>query len=260
MTAGTTTPAERRPRLLYQLLGTITSTKARRGKELTAIYRRMQSRSQFDGMVRTYAPLDEADQDRFPEETQTMQESGPRVLNEAREKFMDALDWEAKLDYTNASPDARADVEIDGAVILADVPVLYLLPLLKQLAEVREMVSKLPLLDPAFDWSFDATTNTYRTPATQQRRTKKILRNHVKSPATDKHPAQVETFTEDVVVGNYTVRKASSAFPAIRQAELLERIERMIVAVRVAKETANAAKIVDPKPGAAILNWVFDVK
>ena len=48
----------------------------------------------------------------------------------------------------------------------------------------------------------------------QTLRTKKVPRNHVKAEATEKHPAQVEVYYEDVAVGYWTTVKFSGALPA----------------------------------------------
>lgn len=47
-----------------------------------------------------------------------------------------------------------------------------------------------------------------------------VPRNHVKAEATDKHPAQVEVYHEDVPVGYWTTVKFSGALPARRVNEL----------------------------------------
>lgn len=67
-------------------------------------------------------------------------------------------------------------------------------------------------------------------------RTKKVPRNHVKAEATDKHPAQVDVYYEDVPVGYWTTVKFSGALPARRVNELLDRVEKLQQAVKFARE------------------------
>ncbi|GCE21057.1 hypothetical protein KDK_48570 [Dictyobacter kobayashii] len=88
-------------------------------------------------------------------------------------------------------------------------------------------------------------------------KTKKIPRNHVKAEATEKHPAQVEVYYEDVVVGNWRTIKFSGALPARRVNELLNRVDKLQEAVKFAREEANNHDITEQKVGSAILNYLF---
>lgn len=249
-----------RPRRLYQVLANVQSVKSRESDEITRLHKLSQVRGLYDGQVRTYQPLSDDEGERLPEETTRIQQNGLGVLAEARASFARLLDAEAMRDYTNLSTQARADVVIDGATVLKQVPAIYCLALEKQLTDLRTFVAKLPTLDPAFDWEFDPNGDTYRTKVVQTVRTRKILRNHVKAEATEKHPAQVEVFTEDVKSGTWNTVKQSSAFPASRVRELVERIDRAIQAVRVAREEANGATVVETAIGAPLMGWIFDGK
>ena len=88
-------------------------------------------------------------------------------------------------------------------------------------------------------------------------RTKKVPRNHVKAEATDKHPAQVEVYHEDVQVGTWRTLKFSGALPARRVNELLERVEKLQAAVKFAREEANAVEVTDQKVGEALFGYLF---
>ena len=87
---------------------------------------------------------------------------------------------------------------MDGSTLLRDVPVSYLLFLEKQLVDLHTFVKKLPVLDAAESWTIDPSADCWRTEAVRTMRTKKVPRNHVKAEATEKHPAQVEVYYEDV--------------------------------------------------------------
>jgi hypothetical protein len=88
-------------------------------------------------------------------------------------------------------------------------------------------------------------------------RTKKVPRNHVKAEATEKHPAQVEVYHEDVVVGYWRTVKFSGALPAQRVNELLERVEKLQAAVKFAREDANGTEVTDQKPGKKVFDYLF---
>jgi hypothetical protein len=91
----------------------------------------------------------------------------------------------------------------------------------------------------------------------QTSKTKKIPRNHVKAEATEKHPAQVEVYHEDVVVGQWKTVKFSGALPAKRVNELLERVEKVQHAVKFAREEANNQEADEQKIGRTVLSYLF---
>jgi hypothetical protein len=153
--------------------------------------------------------------------------------------------------------EAKADVTVDGQTLLRDVPVMYLLFLEKQLTDLHTFVKKLPVLDNAETWTFDESADTWRTEPVRTIRTKKVPRNHVKAEATDKHPAQVEVYYEDIAVGYWTTVKFSGALPARRVNELLERVEKLQRAVKFAREEANGAEVTDRHVGDVVFRYLF---
>src|SRR5581483_8802586 len=107
------------------------------------------------------------------------------------------------------------------------VPVTYLLFLEKQLVDLHTFVEKLPTLDPAKQWKFDNASDTWATEPVQTVKTKKVPRNHVKAEATDRHPAQVEVYHEDVLTGRWTTTEFSGAIPATERNALLDRVKKL---------------------------------
>ena len=57
----------------------------------------------------------------------------------------------------------------------------------------------------------DVSTDSWKTEPVQTYRTKRVPRNHVKAEATEKHPAQVEVYYEDVTIGYWTTVKFSGS-------------------------------------------------
>ena len=77
------------------------------------------------------------------------------------------------------------------------------------------------------------------------------------SPATDKHPAQVQLVSEDVLAGYWNEKKFSGAVPASYKAELINRVETLIQAVKFAREKANDTEVTDLKVGDAVFGYLF---
>jgi hypothetical protein len=239
---------------LNQVIAIEKGVKAKAHQELTEAHQQLQKPSLLAGISRAYRPKDE-EGEQLPSESTKVQLKADDAIRRTVETLVELFDVTATKEWANC--EARADVTVDGNVIAAQVPVTYLLFLEKQLVDLHTFVKKLPVLDASESWLFDASADCWATEALQTAKTKKIPRNHVKAEATDKHPAQVELYYEDVVVGTWRTVKFSGALPARRVNELLVRVEKLQQAVKFAREEANGAKAEDKKVGRAVLGYLF---
>ena len=239
---------------LNQIIAVEKGIKSRSYGELTDAHQSLQKTALLAGIARNYQPKDE-DGETYPPESTRVQLRAEEVLRQTAATLTKLFDVTATKDWANCV--ARADVVVDGRTLLSDVPVSYLLFLEKQLADLQSFVAKLPVLDAAEAWSFDEATDTYATAPTQTTRSKKVPRNHVKAEATEKHPAQVEMYFEDVLVGYWTTVKFSGALPQARINELKSRVVKLSEAVKVAREQANAVTVTDQKIGDRIFDYLL---
>jgi hypothetical protein len=239
---------------LNQILAVEKGVKSRTEKDLTAAYHALQRTNALAGLSRTYEPKDE-DGDKLPSESTNVQVKVEDVLKDVAQAATNLFDVTFTKEATNT--EAKADIVVDGTALLKDVPVTYLLFLEKQLVNLHTLVSKLPTLDPAETWSLNVANGVFETAPTQTTKSKKVPRNWVKAEATDKHPAQVEIFHEDVVVGYWTIRKFSGAVPSTRVTELVDRVEKLQNAVKFAREAANGTEVTDRKAGETIFGYLF---
>jgi hypothetical protein len=239
---------------LNQIIAIEKGTKSRSFQELTDAHHALQKPALLAGIARTYRPKDE-EGEQFPPESTKVQVKAEEIIRQTAEIMTKLFDVTATKDWTNCK--ARADVVVDGKTLLAQVPATYLLFLEKQLVDLHTFIRKLPILDASETWTFDASADCWATEPMQTVKTKKIPRNHVKAEATDKHPAQVEVYYEDVVVGNWKTTKFSGALPAKRVNELLERVERLQQAVKFAREEANNIEADEQKVGKQIFDYLF---
>jgi hypothetical protein len=157
----------------------------------------------------------------------------------------------------SANQNTRADVEVDGQVILKDVPATYLLWLEKQLTDLHTAIIKVPVLPQEATWTFDVAQNCYKTDVVKTSRSKKTLKVLMKAPATPQHPAQTETYNEDVVVGYWATTKFSGAIPRTVAQALRARIEKLQAAVLFAREKANMVTVSKAEAGAAVFNYLL---
>jgi hypothetical protein len=239
---------------LNQIIAIEKGVKGQSLRDLTDAHQLLQKPAMLSGISRTYRPKDE-EGEQFPAEATRVQVKAEEIIHKTVEVLTRLFDVTATKDWANTQ--AKADVVVDGAVLLAQVPATYLLFLEKQLVDIHTFVRKLPVLDASESWSFDNSSDAWATEPMQTTKTKKIPRNHVKAEATEHHPAQVEVYYEDVVVGYWRTVKFSGALPAVRVNELVERVEKLQQAVKFAREEANNIEVQDQKLGETVFQYLF---
>ncbi|MGH3390132.1 MAG: hypothetical protein ACRDOO_14785 [Actinomadura sp.] len=239
---------------LNQIIAVEKGVKSKSFREMTEAHHSVQKPAMLAGISRTYQPKDE-EGEQLPPESTRVQVKAEEVLTETAKTLTRLFDVTATKDWANCS--AKADVIVDGQPLLRDVPIPYLLFLEKQLVDLHTFVKKLPVLDSAEAWTLDASSDCWKTEAVRTIRTKKVPRNHVKAEATDKHPAQVEVYYEDIPVGYWTTVKFSGALPARRVNEILDRVEKLQHAVKFAREEANGTEVTDQRVGDTIFGYLL---
>jgi hypothetical protein len=239
---------------LNQIIAVEKGVKSRSAQDLTQTQHDLAKPALLAGISRTYQPKDE-EGEQLPPESTRVQVRAEDALKKVGAALTRLFDVTATKDWANRT--AAADVVVDGTVLVADVPVPYLLFLEKQLADLQALVRKLPVLDASESWNLDPSTDAWKTDQVRTIRTKRVPRNHVKAEATEHHPAQVEVYYEDIAVGYWTTVKFSGALPARRLHELQERIEKLQQAVRFAREEANNTEVADHRVGDTVFGYLF---
>jgi len=240
---------------LNQIIAVEKGVKSQTLSKITELYQQLQKPALLSGISRTYQPKDE-EGERYPPEATKVQVRVEDVIEEMTIAWKRLFDVVATKDWANT--EATADVVVDSTILMLGVPATYLLFLEKQLVDIHTFVEKLPVLDPSEDWQYDGTSDTYKTELVQTAKSKKVPRNHVKAEATDRHPAQVETYMEDVMVGYWNTTKFSGALPASEVRRYLERVETLQRAVKYAREEANGTEVRDVIVGEHIFHYLFE--
>ena len=239
---------------IHQCIALEKGAKSRFEKPFTASHHRLIKDDLLTGLSRNYTPHDE-NGDQLPPETKRVQ---VRVADEI-ETFVSELGEYLDIAATKLASNcvARADVVVDGEVLIEQAPVETLLLLERQLTNLHTYVAKLPVLDPSEEWSLNAAQRCFSTAPKNQIRTKKVPRSHTLAEATKEHPAQVQAFMEDVPVGTWEVIKFSGAITAQDQRLALRRVERLQDAVKAAREEANSTEAVQAQIGRAVTDYLF---
>ena len=240
---------------LAQIIAVEKGVKSQTERVETDLYHEVQKPQLFSGLSRTYRPKDD-DGDQLPSEGTKVQIKSKDVLEKLTEALVRRIDITATKDAANTR--AKADIVVDGTVIVAGVPVTTLMTLEKEIEKLAAFVGKMPILDPAVDWDYDSNRGVYVTRPVESVKTKKVPRNHVLAESTEHHPAQVQVFTEDIPVGTWTKIDFSGAMAADDVAAIKARLEQLRIAVKFAREEANSIDVVDVEYGAAILHYLFE--
>lgn len=208
------------------------------------------------GLEKTYDPLEGNLPE--PDDKRRVQVNVEKLLAEAREKLGRYLDVTATKDWGNMGEGgARADVEIDGNLILSNVPATYLLFLEKRLAELHADLRKIPVQSAAEDWLPSTDPGVFRTEPIRTPKTKAQVHFDVVG-LTKEHPGQVVKTQEEIIAGYTTTVKLTSAPTPERLGELLERIATLREAVQVAIHDANKIDVSDIRVSNAVFGYIFD--
>jgi len=240
---------------LNQINAIVSGRKGEVEKAVTEIYKLIQKDVLFAGRERTYRPMDEVNGQKLPPESQRVQQRADDLIRQAREKWADL--WNLILTQDSGNQFARADVVVDGQVILSQVPVTFLLFLDKQVNDLETFVAKLPTPDPAEEWSHDPNTGLLRSRTTESVRTSKEPTVIVRYEATKEHPAQTELFTKDIPVGTWSQILYSGCIPADRKNTILARVRKLQEAIKLAKEQANLLEVERQKLAENVFAFVF---
>lgn len=243
--------------LLNQIIAIEKGIKARSVSTVTELYKEVQKPALFNGFNKTYQRADE-DGDNLPPEKQHVQRNSQDVLKGLGRAMAELMEVTARKDWSNC--DAKGDVIVNDEVLIRNVPVTYLLFLEKQLTDIRTFVNAMPTLDEAEAWKADPNTGLYRTEAVTTHRTRKTQKPIVLYPATPEHPAQTQLITEDVLAGHWSTTKHSGAMMKPEKQALVGRVERLLKAVKEAREKANVQEEVkSPDVAKAVFGYLSSV-
>lgn len=238
---------------LNQIVAVVSGKKTDAQKVLTEAHNHRLKPDLLSGLTRNYKPIKE-DGEQLPAEIKVVQATVPQVIKDVAASLNAMFDAVLTQDVGNTL--ARASIRVDDQVILADVPVTYLMFLEKQLVDLETFISKLPVLDPSETWTEDPDIGGFTTAPYLTLKAAKVYKTHVAHPPTEHHPAQVQTYTVDETVGTWTNIKKSGAIRPQQRAAMLGRVKALKDAVKVAREEANSIEV-EQKTAGKVLQYLF---
>jgi hypothetical protein len=235
-----------------EIVAVASGIKSRTQKNVTELYKLLQ-RDVFGGLSRTYTPkMDDGDQ--YPAEHKKLEATVKPIVIRASTEWERLIDVIVTQDTGNSL--ASANIEIDGKVLAENVPAVTLIFLEKHFQDIRSFVGRLPTLDPTKHWEFSEDADAY-TASRESVKTKKTIKHKVVVQPTDKHPAQVVTDTIDEVEGTWKITEFSGAIPETKKRETIEQVDKLLDAIKIAREKANATEIKQIKVAKGMLDFVF---
>lgn len=203
----------------------------------------------FIGMRRTFRPF--AVDEQRGETAGERLEAETRLVSTVHEALADAfrtigqsLDLSFQVDDANTR--ALADITIDDEVLVPNVPATFLLQLEKRLRDIRSLAEHVPTFDPVRLWQPDPGADhkhVLRAEPVITIRKQRTRKYNVMHEATKEHPAQIDIVEVEEPIGELRAYDWTGMLSPRQKTELLEQIDKLMLAVKRARARANAADV-----------------
>lgn len=172
--------------------------------------------------------------------------------------------WDAYYQKEATNQKASADLVIDDSgmpiLLAAAVPATVLLGLETKLAELKAVYDAIPTLAPGPTWVPDTSRRSSGVHRSEHPdvtfRTRKTVKPVIMAPATTQHPAQVQAVQEDVPIATITTQHWSGMITTAQKSDLLGRLDRLLRAVKQARQRANATEAVKGSIGKTLIDFI----
>ena len=222
--------------------------------EATAVFRKGEH---FSGYTKTLKMFDESrsNEEQAQGENKSITTTVGDKLDYVSDSIIRYFNVVAQKESTNQK--AMSDLVVDGQVLVKDAPATLLLGLETKLKQVRAMYEAIPTIAPGVNWQKDGTLgDVWKADPTHSMKTEKIIRPFELSPATKEHPAQVEKLSDTKNVGMYTTITVSGAWSPKEKSDALGRIDKLIRAVKKARQRANMQEVEKLEIGKVLMDFI----
>jgi hypothetical protein len=244
---------------LHQLLAIIENLAKKAGfgsKERTVTFGKKPEH--FDGWDKNYKITEEGTDDQIPE-SKEMVTTVDEQLDYLEELYIPWLDADLQKEETNSGGDARAELIINDTSF-GKFSATTLLAWEKHIKNLVEVYKTIPTLDPVRRWELmkqmKEKQGVFKTPEEVRIRTVKKAEVLLMAPATDKHPAQTELIHVDKQVGKWLTTYYSGKWTPRKKAEVLNRLENVLVTVKKARSEANKADVVPIEKAEQLFHYI----
>lgn len=224
--------------------------------------------SRFDEYTKTYSAFTEGDKD-IPESDQKKMTTTVTERLKYTAMFVQKS-FNTMISKEKTNQVAKADIVIydeEGNVVATlakDVPVTALLSFEKKLNELRKLYTKIPTYSTEVHWTkgenMDGNECYIQAPQKKVRnRTETITERFNPNPdgVTDKFKIEPRDKKVTTPCGEYTTVEKTGRISPKDKADMLERLDKVLAAVKIARSQANAVEVVEEKEaGREILNFI----
>lgn len=214
----------------------------------------------FKGQVKTLSMLEDTPANKAAEAGAREEKALPTTVADTLSYMLSH--WAGTEDLlfqkNKSNQSAIANVELNGRVILAGIPVDELMGLENRLGVLRGVIQLAPTLDASIRWkpAPDMGHHVWVSENDEENvKTDKIMTAVVLYDATEKHPAQVKEVAKDVVVGKFITKRFSGAMTTLQKADAMALIDNLIAEVKKARVRANQVDACTERIG----NVIFDL-
>jgi len=194
----------------------------------------------------------------YPEQNVELATTVPDELEDVA--FQAARYFDAILQKEATNQTAKADLVVDGETIGKDLPATFLLGMESRLQKIKMVYTSIPTLPPSEQWALDDNRgdgDIYKTARQKVTfKTEKTFKSKVLYEATEHHPAEIEKWMESVEIGRYVETRWSGCLPENIKKKMLRRIDRLIEAVKRARQKANRAEVVKINAGMNMFKYI----
>jgi len=172
--------------------------------------------------------------------------------------------WDVFLQKEATNQDAKADLVVDDDVIATGLPAAFFLGMERELKALRKVYESIPTLQPGVKWEKDTTLaaadnskGVFRnaTPV-KKLKTKQTIEHKILVPQDQHHPAQVEKWSEQIPVGEFTEEVYCGMITPAAKSVMLQRITKLIAAVKRARMRANSTDIRKIAVGKSLFKYI----
>jgi len=208
------------------------------------------------GISRVYQPLEEGGEE-LPPQSRRVQVTAAELIDQVNDALTKVFSLKLVREVGNC--EAKADITVDGQVLLADAPVGWLMYAEAQLGQIIGLIDAIPVLNPADEWSDTAPglrDGVWQSAPKTTSVPRRVPEVQVLYPATPEHPAQVRAYEIERTVGHWITTKYSGQMNAKDRQALRARAVRVLEATRKAREQANRLEVTD-RSAAPLLSFIF---
>jgi hypothetical protein len=156
--------------------------------------------------------------------------------------------------------DAKADVVIDGKILISQAPATFLLGMETKLKDLRKVLEEIPTRTPAVEWVEDINAGKYLYKSKDSSKDVKTAKSqdHKMLPQPNTNIAVTYAVIENVKnIGSYDKSVFSGLISSADKAILIERLDDLLKAIKQARQRANAVEAKTGTVSKEVMGYLF---